>query len=286
MEHIIHSVLLAFHNIALVGCAAAPFYNRALVMKRAQYGAKLHFELDKVVEDTLQGNAPYCIVFIITLFITGIGMPFNYYVFHGAFKTLHPVSYAALAVKLTFIFAMVAIMMRIFIGINPRLKALFSRFSSSEKPNETDEKSFFALRAKRKLLCEWCLRFAIVVLIASAFLGFSPSATAHAIKLGVIIETKEPEKAWNAFRFAVSSKRSGHEVKVFLMGEAVECERISHAKYNVSEQLKQFVEAGGTISACGTCLTARNLDGTEACPLSTMRDCVTMVEWADKVVTF
>ena len=78
-EQIIHSILLALHNIALVGCAAAPFYNRALVLKRGQYGPKLHYELDKVVEDTLQGNAPYCITFIITLIITGIAMPFNYY---------------------------------------------------------------------------------------------------------------------------------------------------------------------------------------------------------------
>ncbi len=66
-ENIIHSFLLVLHNIALVGCAAAPFYNRNLVNNRGQYGPKLFYELDKVVEDTLQGNAPYCIFFIITL---------------------------------------------------------------------------------------------------------------------------------------------------------------------------------------------------------------------------
>jgi hypothetical protein len=59
-EELIHGILLALHNIALVGCAAAPFYNRNLVLMRGQYGPKLHYELDKVVEDTLQGNAPYC----------------------------------------------------------------------------------------------------------------------------------------------------------------------------------------------------------------------------------
>ena len=41
------------------------------------------------------------------------------------------------------------------------------------------------------------------------------------MKLGIILETKELEKAWNAFRFAVTAKKAGHEVKVFLMGEAV-----------------------------------------------------------------
>ncbi|MGE0078522.1 MAG: DsrE/DsrF/TusD sulfur relay family protein [Bacteroidales bacterium] len=106
------------------------------------------------------------------------------------------------------------------------------------------------------------------------------------MKIGVIIETKEYEKAWNAFRFAVTAKKQGHDVKVFLMGEAVECEGLIHAKYNVDEQLKAFVKIGGEILACGTCLKSRNLDGTESCPLSTMIDCVNLVVWADKMVTF
>lgn len=106
------------------------------------------------------------------------------------------------------------------------------------------------------------------------------------MKIGIIIETKEFEKAWNAFRFAVTSKKLGNDVKVFLMGEAVECEGLTHEKYNVDEQLKLFVAVGGEILACGTCLKSRSLEGSESCPLSTMVDCVNMVTWADKVVTF
>ena len=106
------------------------------------------------------------------------------------------------------------------------------------------------------------------------------------MKLGIILETKEFEKAWNAFRFAVTARKAGHDVKVFLMGEAVECETLTHEKFNVSVQLKMFLEAGGDILACGTCLKSRQLDGTDACPISTMKDCLAVVEWADKVVTF
>ena len=106
------------------------------------------------------------------------------------------------------------------------------------------------------------------------------------MKFGIILETKEYEKAWNAFRFALSSKKNGNEVKVFLMGEAVECEGLVHEKYNVDEQLQKFVEEGGEVLACGGCLKSRNKEGTETCPLSTMMDCVKMVEWADKVITF
>lgn len=172
-EQIVHSILLALHNIALVGCAAAPFYNRALVLKRSQYGPKLYYEMDKVVEDTLQGNAPYCIAFIITLFATGMLMPLNHYYFQGSFKDLHNVAYVALAVKLLFVFGMVFIMLKIFYGINPRLRELFARFTQNNNPIEAEEQKFFALRAKRKALCEICLIFAIIVLVASAFLGFS-----------------------------------------------------------------------------------------------------------------
>lgn len=106
------------------------------------------------------------------------------------------------------------------------------------------------------------------------------------MKIGIILETKEFEKAWNAFRFAVTAKKEGHEVKVFLMGEAVECEGLTHDTYNVDDQLKKFVALGGEILACGTCLVSRSLDNTASCPISTMIDCLNMVLWADKTITF
>ena len=107
-----------------------------------------------------------------------------------------------------------------------------------------------------------------------------------AIKIGIILETKEYEKAWNAFRFATSCKKQGHEVRMFLMGEAVECEGLTHEKFNVDEELKKFAEAGGEILACGTCLQSRQKEGSETCLFSTMIDCVNLVEWADKIINF
>ncbi|MBI4946284.1 MAG: hypothetical protein HY840_07780 [Bacteroidetes bacterium] len=173
MEQLIHSLLLALHNIALVGCAAAPFYNRNLVISRSQYGAKLLYELDKVVEDTLQGNAPYCIFFIATLFITGFGMPLNHYFFHGAFKEISTVAMIAGIIKLLFIFGMVVIMTIIFLKINPELKKIFSGFTKNVLPDATIEAKFFKLRKRRKYLCEICLVFVIIILVSSAFLGFN-----------------------------------------------------------------------------------------------------------------
>lgn len=106
------------------------------------------------------------------------------------------------------------------------------------------------------------------------------------MKIGIIIETKEFEKAWNAFRFATTAKLQSHDVKVFLMGEAVECEGLIHEKYNVDEQMKKYIDTGGEILACGTCIKSRKLEETTSCPISTMKDCLEMVIWADKTVTF
>ncbi len=173
MEPIIHGLLLALHNIALVGCAAAPFYNRNLVNSRGQYGPKLSFKLDKVVEDTIQGNKPFCIFFIITLLVTGMAMPLNHYLFHGAFNEMHTVSAIAMFVKLVFVFGMIVIMGIIFLKINPELSKIFVGFSDDNNPDPKAEAGFFKLRARRKYLCEICLVFALMILISSAFLGFS-----------------------------------------------------------------------------------------------------------------
>lgn len=172
-EEVIHSILLAFHNIALVGCAAAPFYNRNLVLNRGQYGTSLHYELDKVVEDTLQGNALYCMVFLTVLFITGIGIPMNHYAFASAFKQLHTIAWIAVSLKLICVFAMMVIMFIIFSQINPRLRELFSQFNAGHTPDSKKKEEFFSLRAKRKALCDICLKFAIGVLVFSAFIGFA-----------------------------------------------------------------------------------------------------------------
>jgi sulfur relay (sulfurtransferase) complex TusBCD TusD component (DsrE family) len=106
------------------------------------------------------------------------------------------------------------------------------------------------------------------------------------MRLGIILETNEPEKAWNGVRFANAALKQGNEVKLFLMSAGVEVESITHEKYNAKKQLDEFVASKGEVLACGTCIKARNQQGSEACPISTMIDCVKMVEWAEKVITF
>lgn len=106
------------------------------------------------------------------------------------------------------------------------------------------------------------------------------------MKIGIIIETNEPEKAWNGVRFGNAALKQSHEVKLFLMSAGVEIESITHEKYNVKSQLDEFADNNGMILACGTCLKSRNQSETDVCPMATLIDCVSMVEWSDKVVSF
>ena len=106
------------------------------------------------------------------------------------------------------------------------------------------------------------------------------------MRMGVIIATNEHETVWNAFRFGVTALGSGHHVKIFLTGKGVEAPDIKDEKFNVQEQMNKFIAAGGSMLACGTCLKSRSKEGTETCPLSTMKDMLKLVEESDKIVTF
>ena len=82
------------------------------------------------------------------------------------------------------------------------------------------------------------------------------------MKIGIIISTNEPEVVWNAFRFGVTSLKASHEVKVFLINKGVELEDIKDEKYDVKEQVDFFIEKGGQILACETCLKSRQKEET------------------------
>jgi len=105
------------------------------------------------------------------------------------------------------------------------------------------------------------------------------------MKLGIIIYSTDPETVWNAFRLGVFSLKEGDKVKAFLLAKGVECEKLVDDKFNVLEQMQLFVDNGGKILACGTCLKIRNSEGSELCPLSTMKDLYEIIRDSDKVVS-
>ena len=106
------------------------------------------------------------------------------------------------------------------------------------------------------------------------------------MKLGIAIYSNDPETVWNAFRLGNFSLKEGDTVKAFLLAKGVECELIDTEQFKVTEQIQLFIQNGGEILACGTCLKIRNSEGSERCPLSTMKDFYEMVKESDRVVTF
>jgi uncharacterized protein involved in oxidation of intracellular sulfur len=105
------------------------------------------------------------------------------------------------------------------------------------------------------------------------------------MKLGIIIYSNDSEIVWNAFRLGVFSLKQGDKVKVFLLAKGVECEKLSDGKFNVIEQMQLFIREGGEILACGICLKIRNSEGSELCPLSTMKDLHEIIRESDKVIS-
>lgn len=105
------------------------------------------------------------------------------------------------------------------------------------------------------------------------------------MKLGIVIYSTDAESVWNAFRLGTFALGRGDQVKTFLLANGVECETLDTEKFKVTEQMQTYVNAGGEILACGSCLKIRNSEGSEMCPLSTMEDLYNVIKQSDKVVS-
>jgi sulfur relay (sulfurtransferase) complex TusBCD TusD component (DsrE family) len=87
------------------------------------------------------------------------------------------------------------------------------------------------------------------------------------------------QKCWH---YEVSSHRAA---QAFLIGKGVESESLDTDAFNVTEQMSSFVESGGMIAACETCVTTHHLGGPELCPISTLGDLHALIKESDKIVT-
>jgi len=106
------------------------------------------------------------------------------------------------------------------------------------------------------------------------------------MKIGVIISSNNAETCWNAIRYANFALGQKDEVKIFFMGKGVEYQKISTDKFNTAEQAEKFMLSGGKIFACGTCIKLREQEGSEMCPISTMKDMYEIIKESDRIVTF
>ncbi|MFW6384786.1 MAG: DsrE family protein [Halodesulfurarchaeum sp.] len=103
--------------------------------------------------------------------------------------------------------------------------------------------------------------------------------------LGLIVESKDAERVWNGFRLGITALENGHTVRTFLLGDGVEAPDVETEKFNPHGVIRKYVNEGGTLKACGTCLDSRDMEADDLRPHSTMNDLLEIIETSDETVT-
>jgi|TARA_Y100000031_G_scaffold156003_1_gene208783 uncharacterized protein involved in oxidation of intracellular sulfur len=104
------------------------------------------------------------------------------------------------------------------------------------------------------------------------------------VKLGIVLNTNDVETSWNALRLGNEAMAGGYETNLFLLGPGVELQRIKNETFDVPEALNNFINSGGNLYACGTCLNVRQQEA-GICPISTMSQLMELITTSDKIVT-
>ena len=155
-----------------MACAAAPFYQLRMVNKRATFGKRVIYEYDKSIEDLLSVQPRLCFWFIIGLIVTGFAFPLMYRGFHGEWMQRSMFVYGALTVKTLLVFIGFGIVNYGMFVIDRQIQNLFRSFKPDEQPPQDDLDRFFALRARRKQFCTYCLYLAVAILAISPILHY------------------------------------------------------------------------------------------------------------------
>jgi hypothetical protein len=104
--------------------------------------------------------------------------------------------------------------------------------------------------------------------------------------MGLVIYADDTETVWNAMRLANYSKKQGDTVNIFLLGKGVELENLIQESKDIDEQVQLFLDGGGSILGCGTCLQSRNNDEPQICKLSSLKDLYELIRGNSIVLTF
>jgi len=140
-------------------------------------------------------------------------------------------------------------------------------------------------------------QLAAVPLLAAAA---PATAGASAAKLKILMKSAwgsdDPTKAAFPFLHGDALSEAGHEVQIFLLGEAVSLMRKSVADAVVpvgwpplSKVLSKIVSKKIPIYACGACSRARGITDADlagyGAKFGNPKIFVSLIEWADKVIT-
>ncbi|HEX9913272.1 MAG TPA: DsrE family protein, partial [candidate division Zixibacteria bacterium] len=101
------------------------------------------------------------------------------------------------------------------------------------------------------------------------------------------------EKAWNAFRYAQALNSIHAEIHIFLLADAVLCAKQGQSNppgyYNLEGMLKELIERGAKVKACGTCMRSRGIKSEElleGVEVGKMLDLASWTRESQKVITF
>lgn len=116
--------------------------------------------------------------------------------------------------------------------------------------------------------------------------GKPTPAVSKSNTMGIVIYSNDVETVWNALRFANYSKNQGDSVSIFLLGKGVELENLIISDSTIKEESDKFLDNGGTILGCGTCLASRNNKEPQVCKFSSMKDLYELAHRNKIVMTF
>ena len=115
----------------------------------------------------------------------------------------------------------------------------------------------------------------------------------------LIIFNREPydntDVTWNGLRLAEALRKSGNEIRIFLMNDAVDmardiCTPPEGYDQDLSKMLKDLISNGVNVQVCGTCMSRcgiyKNHPYFEGAHNSTMAFLANWVTESDKVLTF
>lgn len=107
------------------------------------------------------------------------------------------------------------------------------------------------------------------------------------MKLSIILSTKKAETNWNALRLANLALKKGDKISVFLLGEAVEYDRVNQEQFDIKKQIDMFLQAEkAELIAYETCMNIRHQQDSKSCPEGDIEDLYSLVATSDKVLTF
>ena len=130
------------------------------------------------------------------------------------------------------------------------------------------------------------LAFLTCVFTSSIYAKPSKEQKESPTTIGMVIYSNDTETVWNALRLANYSKNQGDTVQIFLLGKGVELDDLVKTDKDMKEQADKFLNNGGVILGCGTCLQSRKNNEPEVCKYSSLSDLYDLIRKNKIVLTF